>query len=146
MSRKIHHISDIDIKFNTIIECANRILEFEKELATAEKDTEKEYLNFSIEEQKKLIEEYTDTSTDYILPRVAVLNAMKKQIEIEKDSEKNKLRKEKLADLTNNLKSEVCRTSSKESKFRNSKKVDIVPSITLKEGSHVPKELANEQR
>lgn len=138
--------SEIDTNFNIIIECANRILEFEKDLAAAETDFEKEHLTFFIEEQKKLIKEYTDTSPEDIIPYVAGLNALKNIIKDEKDSEKKAEEKSRLVTLTNNLKSEICKTSSKESKFRNSKKVDIVPSITLKEGSHIPKELANEQR
>lgn len=145
MSREIQNITDIDIKFNTIIECSNRILEFEKELATAKEDTEKEYLNFSIEEQKELIKECTSTSVEDIVPYVAGINALKNIIENEKDSEKKAEEKTRLITLTNNLKSEICKTDSKENKFRHSQKLDIVPSITLKEESHVP-DLANKQR
>lgn len=138
--------NEIDIKFNNIIACANRILQFEKDSIKAKTDEEYEQILFFIEEQKMMIAEYTDTSPEDIVPYVAGLNTLKNIIENEKDSEKKAEEEARLITLTNDLKSEVCKADSKESRFRNSQKYDIDSSITLKEQSHMPKELGNEQR
>ncbi len=125
--------NEIDIKFDIIIECANRILNFENDLKVAKTDSEKEHLTFFIEEQKKLIKEYTNTSPEDIVSYVAGLNALKRVVEDEKDPEKKSEEKLRLATLTNELKSEVCKSISKESNFRNSQKYDIDFSVASKE-------------
>lgn len=129
--------NEIDVKFNIIVECANRILNFEKDLSTAKTDLEKKHLEFFIAEQKKLIEECTDVPVDVILPHVSELNTIKKDLEDKQDS-KEKTSESILTALPNDLKSLFCK-GSRESQYRNSQKINIGHPIVLGEKCQKPK-------
>lgn len=128
-------INETDIKFNNIIECSNRILKFQSDLANAKTSSEKEHLNFLIEEQRKLIEEYTDISVDEILSSVEEINSIKQATELEKDSTQKELGELIAINLRSKLRSQIC--TSRSSQFRNTQKLDINPSVLPKEESEI---------
>ena len=136
---------EIDIKFNNIIECANRILKFEKDSLSAQTDEEYEQILFFIDEQKMMMAEYTHIAPENIVPYVAGLNSLKNIIENEKDPKKKSEAELYLANLTNKLKLEVCKPASKESKFRNSQKSTIDFSITSLKEFNMGKESSKER-
>lgn len=107
-------ISEVDINFNIIVECANRILRFQADLSKAKTASEKEYLNFLIEEQKKLIEEYTKTPVDEIL---SSLNDLKSQTS--NSSKESKFRNRQKFDISSSVSSkEGSKTSGAKPKER----------------------------
>lgn len=99
--------NEMDIKFNIISECANRILSFQANLKEVDLKEEKEQLEFSISEQKQLIKEYTDAPIDYILRYVTKINDAKKTRETEQNPEKRKMLENAINVYTGFIKSKI---------------------------------------
>lgn len=98
---------EIDIKFNIITECTNRILGFQADLKKETDLSKIEFLTFSIEEQKKLIEGYTNSSADFVLRYVEKINASKQKLSEEQDPEKRKMLGNTISTYTDMIKSNI---------------------------------------
>lgn len=95
--------NEMDIKFNIISECANRILSFQANLKEVDLKEEKEQLEL----QKQLIKEYTDAPIDYILRYVTKINDAKKTRETEQNPEKRKMLENAINVYTGFIKSKI---------------------------------------
>lgn len=138
--------NEIDIKLNNIIVCATRILIFQRDADKAKTAAEVKHLNFFIEEQKKLISEYTDAPIDDILKSVAQINSLKHSIVLEDEPKMISLANAMLDNSMNELSLQVSKPVSKQSAFRNSSKFDIKRPVMSKNGQSSTENKLDNQR
>lgn len=138
--------NEIDIKLNNIIVCATRILIFQRDADKAKTVAEVKHLDFFIEEQKKLISEYTDAPIDDILKSVAQINSLKHSIVLEDDPKMISLANAMLDNSMNELSLQVSKPVSKQSAFRNSSKFDIKRPVMSKNGQSSTENKLDNQR
>lgn len=117
--------NELDIKLNNVIVCATRILIFQRDADKAKTVAEGKDLDFFIEEQKKLISEYTDVPIDDILKSVAQINSLKHAIVLEEDPKMVNLANEMLNTSIDELSLQLSKSHSKASDFRNRDKFAI---------------------